>query len=125
MLNFLKEIRGLVKCPITHEEVLNPFLGTDHTSYEIEAIRYWVELHHVYPSTREPMQMNCLMLDYTMRNILSVLKDNKITEEFIADISKPSIPPPSVNTTSRELVPPCISKYYTKGNCFKRQKKRE
>ena len=32
--NFLKDIRGLIRCPIIYEEIIDSLLGTDHTSYE-------------------------------------------------------------------------------------------
>ena len=35
-INFLKEIRGLIKYPITHEVMKDPLMGTDRTSYERE-----------------------------------------------------------------------------------------
>ena len=73
---------------MTHEVMLNPFLGTDHTSYERESIRRWIELHHKFSLTREPMKMHCIMPDYTMRRILSALEDHKITEDFIDHIKK-------------------------------------
>ena len=69
ILNFLREIIGLIICPITHEDMLDPLLGTDHTSYERESIRHWIELHQQSPSTREHMKMHYLMPDYTMRRI--------------------------------------------------------
>ena len=54
------------------------------------------------------------MSDYTMRRIVTALKDNKITEEFIDHISKVSsvaITPVSVNTSTIGLVKlPPISK---------------
>lgn len=63
------------------------------------------------------------MPDYTIKK-LSELEDNKITEEFIYHIRRASSntnekvpassPPASVNTTSSELTPPCISQYFTK-----------
>ena len=58
--------------------------------------------------------MNCLTPYYTMRRIVAVLNDNKITEEFIDDISKVcsvAITPTSVNTpTIGSVKPPPISK---------------
>ena len=34
ILNFLKEIRGLIKCPMTHMDMIDSLMGTDRISYE-------------------------------------------------------------------------------------------
>ena len=90
ILKSLKDIRGLIKCHITHEIMQDPLMGTDRTSYERECISQWLREISKSPTSREPVQMHCLIPDFTMRRILSALEDNKITEEFIDDMSKAS-----------------------------------
>ena len=40
VIKFLKDIRGLIKCPLTLEVMRDPFMGTDHTSYEKDCISH-------------------------------------------------------------------------------------
>ena len=93
----------------------DPLMGIDHTSYERDSISHWLHANSVSPTTREPMQMHCLMPDYTMRRVVTALKDNEITEELIDKISKEvssaAITSTSVNiSTIGSVKPPRRSK---------------
>ena len=90
ILNFLKEIRGLIKCTITYVDMIELLMGTDLASYERDEISQWLRESAIYQTSREPMQMHYLIPDYTMRRILSALEDHMITEEFIDHINKAS-----------------------------------
>ena len=95
-------------------KMINPYVATDHQSYEKVAISQWLELYSKSPVTREPMQMHCLMQDHTMNKIIQSMKERKITDECISNIGKhssdtkeivpASIPPVSIPITSNETV---------------------
>ena len=70
--------------------MIDPFVGTDHQSYEKDSISQWFAVNSVSPVTREPMQMQCLMQDHTMKKIIQSMKECNITDEFISNIGKHS-----------------------------------
>ena len=103
-------------CPITKLEMSNPYVGTDHQSYEKYAISQWLDNHSRSPVTREPMQMHCVVPDYSMSRIIASMKEFAISDKVIANIEPlPSsneekcptatIPSPEdIPTTSRETI---------------------
>ena len=71
-------------------EMINPYMDTDHQSYENDHISQWLQLDSKSPITHEPMQMHCVIQDHTMKKIIPSMKEFKITNESIMDIGRSS-----------------------------------
>ena len=80
---FFSTLQEMILCPITKLEMTNPYVGTDHQSYEKLAISQWLSKEFKSPVTREPMQMHCLMPDYTMSKLIQTMKECQITDEIV------------------------------------------
>jgi hypothetical protein len=58
-------------CPITHEIMTDPVLGTDGITYERIAITQWLEKEHVSPMTRQPMAISDLKPNLAIKELVS------------------------------------------------------
>lgn len=58
------------QCPITHVLMENPVVAPDGWSYERAAIENWVRQHGVSPMTRQPITMNQLVPNISMRKAI-------------------------------------------------------
>lgn len=109
IVKFIKELYAITKCPLTLEVIKNPYMGTDKTCYEREAVRQWLSAKAVSPTSRVPMEMHCLTPDYTMSRIVQAFEQAHLTEDVIEDLFKSLSAPPasmSVELPTIETVNP-------------------
>lgn len=59
-----------LKCPITYELFREPVIGSDGHTYERENISAWIRKHGTSPITREPMNINSLRPNYTVKKLV-------------------------------------------------------
>ena len=70
MTSLLVDIPEEYLCPITHDIMLEPTVGTDGYTYERLAIEEWITTHHKSPMTREHMTLNNLKPNYALRSAI-------------------------------------------------------
>ena len=96
----MKTLKEMTICPITHQEMITPYLGNDHQSYEKDAISQWLEKNQRSPITRAPMEMHCLMPDYSMSRLISTMKEFAISISDIENIDSLEISGPEERSTA-------------------------
>ncbi|CAF3757734.1 unnamed protein product [Adineta steineri] len=75
-------------CPITLELFVNPVLAEDGHSYERRAIEEWIRQHGTSPLTRQPLSIEHLRPNYTLKRIVDSFETStrKKNYEFTLDI---------------------------------------
>ena len=59
-----------LKCPITCELLRDPVIGSDGHTYERESITSWLQQHGTSPLTREPMVIESLRPNHSIRQMI-------------------------------------------------------
>ena len=103
LISFLKRLNEMTLCPITRQEMTNPYISTDMQSYERTAISMWLDKRRISPITRAPMEMHCLMPDYSMSRLISSMKEFSISTREIENMESlyPSIIKESNSTRTK------------------------
>ena len=52
---FLNDVISMTKCPISRDQMINPFVAPDSFSYEKDEISEWLRTKTISPMTREIM----------------------------------------------------------------------
>lgn len=82
----------LLKCPITCELFRDPVIGSDGHTYERESITKWIQKHKTSPTTGEPMDLQSLRPNYTIKKLvddfMSSSSQKKHNFRLNVDISK-------------------------------------
>lgn len=72
-----------LQCPITHDIMVDPVKAPDGHTYERAAIEEAIRRNGKSPITRQPMRIDQLVTDYTLKNVIEELSSSK-TEEVVA-----------------------------------------
>ncbi|CAF3890429.1 unnamed protein product [Rotaria sp. Silwood1] len=62
------------KCPITNELFEDPVIGDDGHTYERKAITEWLTKNGISPITRQPMNIDSLKANYTVKKMIEELR---------------------------------------------------
>ncbi|CAF2993638.1 unnamed protein product [Rotaria sp. Silwood2] len=62
------------KCPITNEVFEDPVIGDDGHTYERKAITEWLTKNGTSPITRQPMSVDSLKTNYTVKKMIEELR---------------------------------------------------
>ena len=65
------------RCPITDEIFEDPVVGDDGHTYERKAIIDWLTKNATSPITREPMNINSLRTNYTVKKMIEELRSRE------------------------------------------------
>lgn len=68
--------RQELECPITHEIMKDPVIGSDGHTYERSAIENWLKSNPRSPMTGEAMSIGDLRANLSIRKIIDTLKSN-------------------------------------------------
>ena len=69
-----------LRCPVTHDIMVDPVKAPDGHTYERAAIEEAIRRNGKSPITRQPMRIDQLVTDYTLKNVIEELSSSK-TEE--------------------------------------------
>ena len=69
-----------LRCPITHDIMVDPVKAPDGHTYERAAIEEAIRRNGKSPITRQPVSIDQLVTDYTLKNVIEELSSSK-TEE--------------------------------------------
>ncbi|CAF2976060.1 unnamed protein product [Rotaria sp. Silwood2] len=69
------------KCPITDEIFEDPAIGDDGHTYERKAITEWLTKNGTSPMTRQPMSVNTLRTNYTVKKMIEELKSTPASQQ--------------------------------------------
>ena len=81
--SFLNDVIAMTMCPISHEQMINPYVAPDKYSYEKSVISEWLKTQRKSPLTRDFMEMFMLTQDHTMDRVIKSMKQCNITESVI------------------------------------------
>jgi STIP1 family protein 1 len=70
---FSIENLDFLMCPITTELFIEPVIGSDCHTYEHKAIIVWLQEKKTSPITREPMSVDSLRSNLTVKKIIEDL----------------------------------------------------
>lgn len=95
-----------LKCPITYELFREPVIGSDGHTYERENIAAWIRKHGTSPITREPMNLNSLRPNYTVKKLVEDFMTLSLQKQYQfrldVDVGKTS-PSPIFRTSSKTI----------------------
>jgi hypothetical protein len=74
-------------CPITHEVMTDPVIGSDGITYERSAITYWLSKESVSPMTKQPMSLSDLKPNLAIKELIASM--NGIPQ--LAQVIKPTV----------------------------------
>lgn len=60
-----------LECPITHEIMQDPVIGSDGYTYEREAIKKWLQDHHSSPMNKLCMVAESLLPNRLVKSIIN------------------------------------------------------
>ena len=61
-----------LECPIGHEIMQDPVMGSDGYTYEREKIEEWLKKNHRSPMTRDYMTAGSLRTNQTVKSIINL-----------------------------------------------------
>jgi Mg-chelatase subunit ChlD len=74
-----------LQCPITHDIMVDPAKAPDGHTYERAAIEEAIRRNGKSPITRQPMRIDQLVTDYTLKNVIEELSSSKTEEVVVKD----------------------------------------
>ena len=95
------KIPAALVCPITHELMTNPVIGSDGVTYEKEAIEKWLDNHNTSPITREIMSKSSLIPNKAIRDTIEEFNNlNKKPHACEKTVIMPNVAPDDKITSS-------------------------
>ncbi|CAF4486217.1 unnamed protein product, partial [Rotaria sp. Silwood2] len=73
----------ILKCPITCELFREPVTGQDGHTYERNAIITWLKKNGTSPITREPMTIDSLRSNHTVKQLIDEFKSSSSQKHFL------------------------------------------
>ena len=74
-----------LRCPVTHDIMVDPVKAPDGHTYERAAIEEAIRRNGKSPITRQPMRIDQLVTDYTLKNVIEELSSSKTEEVTTKD----------------------------------------
>ncbi len=74
-----------LQCPITHDIMVDPVKAPDGHTYERAAIEEAIRRNGKSPITRQPLRIDQLVTDYTLKNVIDELSSSKTEEVTTKD----------------------------------------
>ena len=74
-----------LQCPITHDIMVDPVKAPDGHTYERAAIEQAIRVNGRSPITRQPISIDQLVTDYTIKNLIDELSSSKTEEVTTKD----------------------------------------
>ena len=71
-------------CPITHEVMINPVIGSDGHTYEKDAIEKWLSINNSSPITKVSMRISQLIPNIALRNIIQDFTNLNIDKKILS-----------------------------------------
>lgn len=77
-------------CPITHQLFNDPVLAEDGHTYERDAIVQWIQKHGTSPVTRQPLNINQLRSNCTIKNLVDEIRSKDYYFKLDTHVKKKS-----------------------------------
>ena len=80
---FVLPATDTLKCPITCEVFRDPLIGPDGHTYERDAIVEWLHKNGTSPMTREPMTIESLRPNQTIKQLIDEFRSSSLQKHFV------------------------------------------
>jgi len=112
------EIPNEFLCPITLEIMKEPMVMPDGQTYEKEAIKRALEVSHVSPMTKMPMEFSDGVINYALKSLIeNYLKEHDLSEVKVGDRKKNFINKKKEKIELEEMFARYISEDKSAGLC--------